>query len=265
MKNINNLLEDILDLNIIEVIKDINNINFDCGLISGMIIGSVAKGLFKQDISDIDLLFLHADNFDEKEVIKFIRNEGYDVINYNELYSINGYKHQINICYKNSKDFVDLIKNILNGEEFEAINRSWVIGGEIKDVLLQDLENVIIFFNKNQELENFLKNINNSKIEFFKKSVDFLSNELSDKIKLCKLAIERKEFLLVYIGFGEIVCLLSRLHCSRNQIYNPGLKHIIKDKEFIEYYELAELLLDDYNMLKIIEYIDKLELILVRQ
>jgi predicted nucleotidyltransferase len=249
------LLEDLLEKQTIKDVKHLADLNLKLGLTSGLLIGSAAKGLFDPLSSDIDLLFLSPNNLDLSKVISTIKKNNFNLVRHNELYILEKSNPSIHICYKNSKSFIDNINNILNGDCLETINRSWVVGGEIKDVLLLDLTRAIILFNSSLELNSLIDNIKINR-RFFELVSAFVEHEILEKVDLCLSASKSNDYLSMYVGFGEVLVSLSRLYCAKHKIFNPGFKHLINDDSFVKEYNLNFLAYGELNQHSIRSYLE---------
>ena len=247
-------LEKVIETNILNIILSISKINEEIGMSTGMIIGSIAKNLFKKEASDIDLLFLYEKQMNEDELMEIYKIKNFEISKYNELFSIKGFANQINICYKKRNKFIKEIETTIKCENYESIGRSWVIGGEILDVLLSDISSAIILFNTDKSIDLLIRNLQNND-DFFNLMYKRCKNELEEKLYLCKKAIDDKNYLLVNIAFGEIVVLLSRIYYARENKYNPGFKHSLKNILFLKKYNLDKFIKNNYDIKMIEEYI----------
>lgn len=204
-------------------------------ILSGAVIGSFAKNRFIKDESDIDLLFIVNNEFDEKIVekellYKFLAKKKYDV------YTIESETAEINISYHKADDFEKLVDRILECEEIFSINKPWTVGGVCDDVLMEDVQKAIIYFDKDKILEKFKGKIDNYNLkEWYKKMNDRLRRDIIEKQKTILKFYEKGQYKLAFVGLIELEQLKHRLYYAENNSFYPGFKHILcKDDNYFK-------------------------------
>lgn len=217
--------------NIIEMHKNNKNV------FSGAIIGSYAKEQYIDGESDIDLLFLVGNAFHEKMVSKEISNK-YTIKKYYDVYSIETTDTVINISYHRIDEFKELIYKIIECRDIFSINKPWTVGGVCDDVLMEDIQKAIIFFDKNKTLTECQYRINNCDLkEWHKKMKEKLDLDIIEKKHTIMNFYKKRLYKLAYFGLMELGQLEHRLYyAERNQFY-PGFKHIsrINDSDFLAF------------------------------
>lgn len=202
------------------------------------ITGSLAKGMYKDNLSDVDLLVLYNNNFDLKNTIQKLFGYGINLIASDDIFNIeiHGVMTRINICFKNKELFIKHITEVVNLNFFDTVNKDWAIGGVIEEVILYDLSCAIVLFDKEK---NTLKKLNRNYGFNFKILKDNLLIQLNNKLKLIKSYAEDGAVTLALFGIMESITVLSRIYCAEKNIYHPGLKHMLLEEKYKEFQTLV--------------------------
>ncbi|MBO0473929.1 hypothetical protein JZO86_09470 [Enterococcus ureasiticus] len=204
---------------------------------AALVIGSIAKNLYIDGISDIDILLLTSGL--EKEIIDTYKERGINFIKNDDIYTCEKVS-SLNICVRNTNDFIGHISSIILGEYIEGIQKDWAIGGANEEVLLCDLSQALVCMDKSGQVKNLIKNLNGSYFIKYKKNVlDKLKKGFNQKRELTMMNYQNQ--ILFLQGFLECIVLLSRIDCLESNNYNPGFKHLVRDdSSFLEKYNIEE-------------------------
>lgn len=82
--------------------------------------------------------------------------------------------------------------------------------------------------------------------------------QLKNKINLTMMQYDEQNIILFHIGFWECIVLAERLYCHKMKIYNPGFKHILKQKNFLRRFDLNDIDLKNVYTIKMKEILEKL-------
>lgn len=202
-----------------------------------LVIGSVAKNLYRDGISDIDILLLTSGL--EEDIIDTYKNRKINFMKNDDIYTCEKVSF-LNICVRNTTDFIEHIESIILGNHIESVQKNWSIGGANEEVLLCDLSQALIYMDKDSRVKNLIIGLNNNYFIKYKKNVlEKLKNGFNQKRELTIMNSQNQ--LLFLQGFLECIVLLSRIDCLESNHYNPGFKHLVRDGSiFLENYNIRE-------------------------
>ncbi len=144
---------------------------------------------------------------------------------------------EFGITYFEHKNFYNHLNRLINGnpESLSIINRPWVIGGKIQEVLLTDIANSNILFDQSSR-KKFTCIKNKLKKEFPKRFQNNLllelKNEIQTKLVLTEKSLRQKNKLIFYTGISDICIALIRYIYTKNNNYLSSLKHVYKSYPF---------------------------------
>lgn len=199
------------------------------------VIGSLAKGYYSE-ISDIDILILVEDQeFKFEECIKYIENLGVDVKMQDDAFDIKFENRNISLLYKSSETFLEYIGNVIEGQCIELVYKTWAYGGVISDVILIDMRNAIVLFDKKGKLKEYSELLRKGYPEILSKKIVDYSRDLIKK-RLGAIVKYENNILIYRIIVDELFVSFIRYVYAAKKEFNPGLKHIFS-KNNIDFLE----------------------------
>lgn len=198
------------------------------GIYSGAIIGSYCKNRYMKKFSDIDLFFIVEDDYAIQSALSILR-EDYSVEKSYDVYSITVDEVAINISYHYLRDMEKLISKIISCDEIYSTNRPWTLGGVCDDVLMDDFQNAIIYFDKNKFLNDTKDRINESLVNNWQTKMEQkLEDDYDEKKRIIEKYYKRKEYKLAYVGLIELGQIEDRLMFARQKKIYPGFKYMYR-------------------------------------
>ncbi len=70
-------------------------------------------------------------------------------------YDIKFENRNISLLYEDSKKFLDYIGDVIDGKYLDMVYKTWAYGGVISDVILIDMRNAIVLFDKTERLRGY--------------------------------------------------------------------------------------------------------------
>jgi len=136
---------------------------------------------------------------------------------------------EFGFAYRNSKKFYNQIKSLTLGRE-QNIRKNgviWAIGDNLPEVMLSDLSQCRIIFDK----DNSISNIKSDLLKQYPKAlrvnlVNNLNCEIHNKLLLIDGYLKQGNNLLVKVGISDVIIAIYRLAHAKNAFYPLGLKHI---------------------------------------
>lgn len=189
------------------------------------VIGSLAKGHYSEN-SDIDILVLvKHDDFSLEGCKAYSDALGFNAELKDDAYDFVYNKRNFSLLFKDCDTFLDNIQDIMNGGQLEIVFKPWAYGGMITDVLLLDVRNEIIVFDKDGRLKNYSESL---KQGYPKKLADSLIEYNRNFIKSRLNALNRfvTNPLMSEIIKSELMISFVRYIYASKGNFNPGLKHI---------------------------------------
>lgn len=222
-------------------------------LLGGSIVKS--KGVYKQKKSGIDLIVLINEKSSDYKIIKRLREVGLDFYLSDDIFILKGTLISIYIEMYNS--YVKYLESIITSEAMEIVLKDWTIGGVCKEVILDDIANAKIFFDERGNIAELSHKLKKEYLlsDSYGRS---LIVQLKNKINLTMMQYDEQNIILFHIGFWECIVLAERLYCHKMKIYNPGFKHILKQKNFLRRFDLNDIDLKNVYTIKMKEILEKL-------
>lgn len=199
------------------------------------VIGSLAKGYYSK-ISDIDILILvENQEFRFEECIKYIENLGIDAKMQDDAFDIKFENRNISLLYKSSETFLEYIGGVIEGQYIEMVYKTWAYGGVISDVILIDMRNAIVLFDKKGRLKEYSELLRKGYPEILSKKIVDYNRELIEK-RLSAIVKYQSNILIHRIIVDELFVSFIRYVYAVKKEFNPGLKHIFSEnnRDFLE-------------------------------
>lgn len=153
--------------------------------------------------------------------------------------------------------YVKYLESIITSEAMEIVLKDWTIGGVCKEVILDDIANAKIFFDERGNIAELSHKLKKEYLlsDSYGRS---LIVQLKNKINLTMMQYDEQNIILFHIGFWECIVLAERLYCHKMKIYNPGFKHILKQKNFLRRFDLNDIDLKNVYTIKMKEILENL-------
>lgn len=241
--------EKIVVLDLVNKLIEVNEVE------AVLFVGSVVKGVYNKNKSGIDLIVLIKEDSMDSMIIREINKKGLEFYKSDDIYILNNMLISIHI--QKYQFYIQYLESIITSEATEVVQKDWVIGGVYKEVILDDIANAIIVYDQIgsiTELSHRLKN----KYQLGKKFGNSLISQLKNKLILTKNQYDEGNMILFHIGFWECIELTERLYCHEHKIYNRGFKHVLKQKEFLERFDLVNFDYDSVQTLKMNYILEKI-------
>lgn len=202
------------------------------------IIGSIAKGLYVQGKSGIDLLLLKNKYVSESDVIEELSSNGFTFEKSDDIFLLKD--TLISIHIQSYDYYIDYLSSVMNLSECEIRVKEWTIGGVCRDVILDDISKSIILYDKRERFSRFANKIG-IKYCFGNEFRNILLYQLYTKINLTNKEFKEQNYFLFQIGFFECIEIVERIYCHDKKSYNKGFKHVVKEFDFLIDYKLMYL------------------------
>lgn len=134
---------------------------------------------------------------------------------------------EFGLVYFLKDQFYKYVDDIIQGKIINIKTKSWVIGGEIPEVLLTDIFFADIKFDKENELTNLQRELKkNYPTDLKKNLIRDLGSELNSKMKAVEESLINKDYLRFELGINDILLICIRLMFAKNNSYLPPIKHL---------------------------------------
>lgn len=192
------------------------------------VIGSYAKGINTPQ-SDVDLLLIVSDSFKINN-LRIILQRTYDNItlyNSDDVYQIVVQKTTISFAVR-SIDFIGYLRRLVNGHIPPIEIKPWVIGGNIPEVLISDIQSSVILLDREGEFNQLSMQLQNGYPDSMKRiMIPLLSKEIKQK---ASLMLRTENPVLKVIGFNEVLVQYIRIVALHHNIMNFGIKHYFQNR-----------------------------------
>lgn len=205
---------------------------------SVLFVGSLVKKVYRKNKSGIDLIVLIEDFCEDSLILNELNLQGYDFYKSDDIYILD--KTLISIYIQKYQSYIKYLESIIMSEALPVVVKDWTIGGVCAEVILGDIANAIIVYDKNGSITELSERLKNE-YHLGKKFEDSLFCQLKNKMKLTVNQYYENNMILFHIGFWECIELVERIYCHKKAMYNLGFKHISVEKEFLEMFNLANI------------------------
>ncbi|MEK7464474.1 MAG: DUF4037 domain-containing protein [Patescibacteria group bacterium] len=214
--------------NALSLLAKIHQPDENCSSFS--VFGSYARNRLKvpRDVDCIVLVERIPNPLSVRQVIS--SQSGFDFVGMSDdSYRYRCQSIEYGIVYRLENKFLGEIEDITAGKRFplEISKPLWAIGGNIPEVIIGDIAESIILFDKDKKLTELKAELQS---KYPKKLRDTLLKMLGEEISLKldiseKLCLE-KNYLAADVGIADLVIALSRYLFAKNEVYIPSIKHI---------------------------------------
>ena len=199
------------------------------------IVGSYTRVKTGRKPNDIDCLVLTSQNFSKPDFQKiFDRIEYHDkkiLGKSDDSYRLQLGEKEFGLAYFESRKFFEYIQGLIEGktEYISVVNRPWVVGGKIQEIILKDIVDSIIYFDRSagQRLI-FFKNLLKEKYPSGLRNS--LLQELAEELRIKKVLVQKawknNDSLLFNAGISDLSIGLIRYVYVKNSVYMSALKHV---------------------------------------
>lgn len=218
---------------VLELVKKLIAINI---VEAVFLVGSIVKGNYKKNKSGIDLIVLIQEDSTEYMLIEEVSKKDMKFYKRDDIYVLDNTAICIHI--QRYQTYLMYLESIITSEAPEIVQKDWTIGGVYREVILDDIANAIVLYDKKQLITKFSKKIK-SIYQLGEKFGNSLKYQLKNKVNLTKKQYNEGNMILFHIGFWECLELIERLYCHKHKVYNQGFKHVIRQKEFLNEFNLT--------------------------
>lgn len=236
----------------------------ECGGVSVCsIIGSLAKNMYSDGESDIDLLILIDQVTSDEKLLRILDKKGFIFSKQDDIFVTKVDETNISLAIREENEFFAFFDSILDGCFPDCVIKDWAIGGVIEEVMLRDIYSSITCFDKTFTLTKKKKSKLNDLSRYEAKMQSTLKLQFENKANLAIRQFKHKKYFLFYFAFFEAIVIYSRIYCLDNSILHPSLKHIISKNSFanfqktISFNNLSSFSLDAASCMESLEKIRK--------
>ncbi|MBI2309382.1 hypothetical protein HYU89_00605 [Candidatus Collierbacteria bacterium] len=220
--------------NVDAAIKEVADIHFANKLVETFcVVGSYAKknGVLSNDIDCLIIVKNHTQDDDLIHLVKSLPNS-VPLEKSDDTYRTLISGIEFGLAYFESNDFYNsIIGGFIKGnaKSISIINRPWVIGGKIPEVLLGDIELSQIIFDRSirKRFTHLKKTLSISYHPTLRKTLlKELRQEINIKLKLTERALMNRDWMLFEVGLTDVSIAIIRYVYAKDSQYMQPLKHI---------------------------------------
>ena len=220
--------------NVDVAIKEVADIHFASKLVETFcVVGSYVKknGVLSNDVDCLIIVKNHTQDDDLAHLVKSLPNS-VPLEKSDDTYRTLISGIEFGLAYFESNDFYNsIIGGFIRGDtkSINIVNRPWVIGGKIPEVLLGDIELSQLIFDRSirKRFTHLKKTLSISYYPVLRKTLlKELRQEINIKLKLTEKALVNRDWMLFEVGLTDISIAIIRYVYAKDGQYMQPLKHI---------------------------------------